>query len=83
MQTTIETIPTLWDDARGGEFFQVTASPFSPAFCYDASVLLACYDRAEVPGEPTVPVPWDDLSASAVTTTAPAATPVGRPRCAP
>ena len=45
MKTTqIETIPQDWNEERDLPFFRVSASLFSPAFCFGASVLLASYD---------------------------------------
>lgn len=44
MNTTIETIPTFWDDERDGQFFRITSSLFEPAFCSGAGALLASYD---------------------------------------
>jgi hypothetical protein len=44
MNTTIETIPTVWDDERDGQFFRITASLFEPHFCSGAGGLLASYD---------------------------------------
>ena len=41
---SIESIPQVWDDERDGQFFHVTASLFTPAYCYGASTLLASYD---------------------------------------
>ena len=39
-----ESIPQVWDDERDGQFFHITASLFTPAYCCGASVLLASYD---------------------------------------
>lgn len=64
-----ESIPQVWDDERDGQFFGITASLFTPAYCYGASVLLASYD------------PEDASTATAVTAaqavTTPWPTPIG------
>jgi hypothetical protein len=39
-----ESIPQVWDDERDSQFFRITASLFTPTYCYGASVLLASYD---------------------------------------
>jgi hypothetical protein len=41
------TIQPRWADEQDGQFFRITSSCFSPAFCFGASVLLASYDSAE------------------------------------
>lgn len=51
-----ESIPQDWDDERDGQFFNVTASLFSPAFCYGAGVLLASYDPDDTSVAVTAPV---------------------------
>ena len=42
-----ESIPQVWDDERDGQFFRITASLFTPSYCYGASVLLASYDSED------------------------------------
>jgi len=39
-----ESIPQVWDDERDSQFFRITASLFTPSYCYGASTLLASYD---------------------------------------
>lgn len=38
-----ESVPQTWTD-HDEQFFGISASLFTPAFCYGASVLLASYD---------------------------------------
>jgi len=51
-----ESIPQDWDDERDVQFFNITASLFSPAFCYGAGVLLASYDPEDSFDVATAPV---------------------------
>ena len=71
--SSIENIPQVWDDARDGVFFRLTADVLSSQFCAGASVLLASYDSEAPATEPAGTV------APAISLTAPAAEPA-RPR---
>ena len=42
--TEIENLPATWDDARDVPFFRITATLFTPEFCFGAGALLASYD---------------------------------------
>ena len=46
--TRVETVPTIWDDARDLPFFGISARLFSADFCLGAGVLLASYDEDTV-----------------------------------
>jgi hypothetical protein len=58
--TTVEQIPTAWDDTGDVRFFRITARVFTPSFCLGSSVLLASYDDDTVSGgQLTPPTPRD------------------------
>ena len=50
-------LPSSWDDDRDTAFFRITASLFSTAFTFGASVLLASYDEACEAATPVVALP--------------------------
>ena len=52
-----EDIPSSWNDARDTAFFRITASLFSTALTFGASVLLASYDEACEAVTPVVALP--------------------------
>ena len=66
--TASEIIPAMWDQARDGAFFRVTAGFFDTAFCAGASVLLASYDDECVPAAtwPVLDTEQESLPAVAV-----------------
>jgi hypothetical protein len=43
--TTIETIPTTWDDVRDGQFFRITAHVLDARLVEAATTLLAANDN--------------------------------------
>lgn len=45
--TTLEQIPTTWDDSRDVVFFTITAHLFDQDFVYGAGVLLECNGEQE------------------------------------
>lgn len=65
----VRTSTMTWDDASTIDFFCITASLFSPDFCFGASVLLASYDedvREENLAPATCALRWDELDRAAV-----------------
>lgn len=40
----LESVPTVWDDARDGDFFRVVAHGFTPRWLEAASLLLLTND---------------------------------------
>ena len=58
MTTTLESIPTTWDDDRDTPFFRITDGLLPNAFLHGAAALLASYDDPEpaATGTPQPPI---------------------------
>lgn len=76
MNTSLETIPQTWDDARDGQFFRISSGLFSTEFCVGGSVLLASYDPELADAQAATSTPKRRNAAHEITTDSPLPRPV-------